>query len=188
MEDKTWQKNAASQIVLDSIFAALSAVWVTIALGEDPRKDIHTLLKFVEVVCALFSFFLFAISAEGSTNAYEEKDVVKFVYYLLWYNIGVILIGGAIGLLIYAHFQEHFVNVAGSILWSIPPRILRHSIEMVYFLSFSVLLWRWIHDSCWLLFASKQKFTEYLDELEDRGTPTPEHHRLMRLIFFHRLP
>jgi len=44
-EDKTWQKNAGSQIVLDSIFAALAAVWVTFAIQD----GLHTRLKFVEV-------------------------------------------------------------------------------------------------------------------------------------------
>ena len=53
-EDKTWQKNADSQIVLDSIFAALAAVWVTFAIQD----GLHTRLKFFEVVCSLLSFRL----------------------------------------------------------------------------------------------------------------------------------
>ena len=47
-------------------------------------------------VCPL----LFAISAEGTVTAYDEKDGVKFVYYLVWYNIGVILVANAIGLVV----------------------------------------------------------------------------------------
>jgi hypothetical protein len=78
VEDKTWQKSAPAQITLDSIFAALAAIWITIAIAD----NIHTKLKFFEILCSLFSFFLFAASAKGTTNAYDERDVVKYVYYL----------------------------------------------------------------------------------------------------------
>jgi hypothetical protein len=35
-QEKTWQKNAPSQIVLDSIFAALAVLWITVTLQERP--------------------------------------------------------------------------------------------------------------------------------------------------------
>jgi hypothetical protein len=65
MDDKTWQKSAGAQVVLDSIFAALAAIWITFAIQD----SLHTKLKFIEIACSLFSFFLFAISAEGTINS-----------------------------------------------------------------------------------------------------------------------
>jgi hypothetical protein len=180
MEDKTWQKNAASQIVLDSIFAALAAVWVTLAIAD----HIHTIPKFFEVICSLLSFFCFAVSAEGTTTAYDEKDVLKFVYYLFWYNIGVLLIGGAIGFLIYADFEKYFVNFVVSAFPCLPPRWTWILVTVVVF---SLLLFRWIYDACWLLFICWPKFNDYLKELKDEREPTLDRPLLMRLIFHHRI-
>ena len=50
------------------------------------------------------------MSAEGTTNAYDEKDVRKYVYYLLFYNLGVVFIGSAIAILVGVHFVEHLGN------------------------------------------------------------------------------
>jgi Gpi18-like mannosyltransferase len=183
MEDKTWQKNAGSQIVLDSIFAALAAVWITLAIPE----GIHTKLKFFEVVCSLLSFFCFAASAEGTTTAYDEKDVVKFVYYLLWYNLGVILIGLAIAALVFAHFEEHFLRFIGSSLPSISPHVTLLLLPFIYGGFFFLLLWQWIRDAVWLLFASKVGFQSYLKELNDEEVPELHRRWLMRRIFKHRL-
>jgi hypothetical protein len=184
--ETTWQRNAGSQIVLDSIFAGLAAIWVTIAIN-DPRMD--NTWKFVDSVCALLSFFFFAISAEGTTNAFDERDVLKFVYYLLWYNLGVILVGAAIGILVLSHFDPYFLRWVGSIFWCVSPITLRWCVWLGYAVIWLVLLWRWVHDACWLLFKNARKFQEYLDELDDK---LPRHdrrsrHRFMRIVFWHRL-
>jgi len=181
-EDKTWQKNAGSQIVLDSIFAALAAVWVTFAIQD----GLHTRLKFVEVVCSLLSFFFFAISAEGTTTAYDERDVLKFVYYLFWYNIGVVLIGGAIGALIFAHFEPHVLKYRAWVATYMSSTTFIRSIRVAYFGCFLILLWRWIHDGCWLLFKNQEAFCDYLRELNDEQKPEPHHHLVMRVIFWRR--
>jgi hypothetical protein len=183
MDDKTWQKGAGSQVVLDSIFAALAAVWITFATQD----SLQTRLKFIEIVCSLFSFFLFAISAEGTTNSYDEQDVLKYVYYLLWYNVGVILIGSSIGLLIYAHFSTHLLRFAGPFLSYLPPLIGQILVPTIYSFIFFVLLWRWIADAFWLLFEPQEDFNLYLQELNDEVSPIPERHFFMRLIFRRRL-
>ena len=181
-EDKRWQKNAGSQIVLDSIFAALAAVWVTFAIQD----KMHTKLKFVEVVCSLLSFFLFASSAEGTTTAYDEGDVLKFVYYLLWYNIGVFLIGAAIGALILAHFETHVRKYGVWVASCMSPTSFVWSIRMLYAVFFVALLWRWIYDVWFLLCKNQLEFSEYLKELNDEKTPEHQHHFVMRLIFKRR--
>ena len=180
--DKTWQKNANSQIVLNSIFAALAAVWITIALSDD--KNVHTWLKFFEVHCALFSFFLFALSAEGATNAYDEKDVTKFVYSMLWYNVGVILIGAAIGLLIFAHFLHDAIRFLNLAVPSLSRGGSLCAVLVPYLLLFWLLLRQWMCDSWWIVFGPEGEHEEYIDELEDRATPTKDRRWLMRLILF----
>jgi hypothetical protein len=180
--DSPWQKNAGSQIVLDSIFAALAAVWITFAIGDD---KISNVLKFFETGTALLSFFFFAISAEGTTNACDEDDVVKYVYYLLWYNAGVVLI--AIAILVLSHFDPHFVTFLGSWFWYLRPAVLRVAIHLVYVSFFFMVLWRWIHDFIWLLFKKRSSFDLYLKELAGEAPPERNRHWLMRRAFCHRL-
>jgi hypothetical protein len=183
MEDKTWQKSAPAQITLDSIFAALAAIWITIAIAD----NIHTKLKFIEILCSLFSFFLFAVSAEGTTNAYDERDVLKYVYYLLWYNIGVLLIGAAMGALIFAHFSGHLLRFVGDGLWYLPPLVIESLITMVYIAFFVVLLWNWIRDARWILWTDEASFDAYLKELTDEADPEPNRHWLMKVVFKKRI-
>jgi hypothetical protein len=168
--DKTWQKNAATQVVLNSIFAALAALWITVALGEE--KDLTISVKFFETVFALSSFLLFAISAEGTTTAYEEKDVLKYVYYLLWYNIGVLLIALAIELYVFERFElfKHF--------WTG---------FIAFVILFVVLLQRWICDAVWLPFGDNEKFQDYLKELKDEEKPKWERGCVMSIMFCKRL-
>ena len=182
--ETTWQRNAGSQIVLDSIFAALAAIWVTFAIDD---RDISNVLKFFEVACSLLSFFYFAISAEGTTSACDENDVVKFVYYLLWYNVGVILIGIAIGILVLSHFDPHFVRRVGAIFWYVPPAIIAGSIHIGYAGLWLVLLWRWIVDSWFILCVSPEEFRSYIRELSDEAPPEFNRHWLMCRIFKRRL-
>jgi uncharacterized protein len=179
-QDSTWQKNAPSQIVLNSIFAALAALWISVVLLEHP----HILIKAVEVTFALFSFFLFAIAAEGTVRAYDEMDVIKYVYYLLWYNVGVILLGNAIGLVILVHFYQHFFQPPTSF----PQWLLLLLSAIVYLSAASLLLWRWIHDAGWLLFISNAEFYTYCDELCAIRTPVLDRHpcTFMSLIFKRR--
>jgi hypothetical protein len=185
LTDTSWEKNAGSQIILDSIFAALAGIWITIAIPEGDH--VSAFFKFCEVGASVFSFFLFAISAEGTTNACDEHDVLKFVYYLLWYNVGVVLIGGAIWLFIWRQFSANFVHFARSLFSCLSPLGATYAVELGYAILFTVFLWRWIGDAIWLLFADKSDFRDYLAELTDQASPKPDHHPLMRLIFSRRL-
>jgi len=182
--ETTWQKSASSQIVLDSIFAGLAAVWITIAIND---SEMSNAWKCLDGACSLLSFFVFAISAEGTTNAYEERDVLKFVYYMLWYNVGVILIATAIEILTLSHFGSHILSRVGSSLSCVPPNILQILIWMGYGVFWFVLLWRWLYDSYFLLCASPQKFKNLLNELDDKSPPEFDRHWLMRQVFRRRL-
>jgi len=178
MIEKTWQKNAPSQITLNSIFAALGGVLIAVVIQD---KDISNILKFVELVLLFLAFLFFAVSAEATTNALDEKDVKKYVYYMIWYNFGVVLIGASITIIIYAHFADRiscfisrFLPIFGASIWPV---------IITFLIVFIILLSHWLQDIRWLLFARKVEFSKYLDELEDRVEPESDPSCLMKLFY-----
>jgi len=101
--------------------------------------------------------------------------------------VAVILVGIAIGLFIYLHFEEHIVNDISS-LFRISYRGPVWMIIFVgYWLSIFVLLWNWFRDALWIIRSSQEEFTNYLKELNDEKTPELERRWIMRHIFKKRL-
>jgi hypothetical protein len=184
-KDSTWQRNAASQIVLDSIFAALAGIWITVAL---PDHSMPTRIRFIEVLCSVLSFFCFAVSAEGTTTAYDEWDVLKYVYYLFWYNVGVVLLGIAIAALIFAHFECNVLTFMGDKVTRLPPRSVANLVQWGYVAVFALFLLHWFRDAWWILFKNTVDFNNYLNELNDDETPPSlDRHRFMKLLFRRRI-
>jgi hypothetical protein len=178
--EKTWQKNAPSQIVLDSIFAALAGVLIVFSVQDLSPGTWH---KFLALLCSLFSFLLFARSAEGTTTALDEKDPRQYVYYLLWYNLGVILLVAAIGILFVTYFLKHFVSFAERRLPVLLSDYLTYAIiTMLVIFSFA-LIKPWIVDAFWIVRAKREEFDEYLDELEDKVIPKPDPTRLFKIFY-----
>ena len=99
--ETTWEKNAPSQIVLNSIFAALDGALIVIII-QDPTASGT---QFLSLALLVLSFFLFAVSAEKCVVALDERDVHKYAYYMLPYNLGVISGGIAIEILAHARFD-----------------------------------------------------------------------------------
>jgi len=183
--EKTWKKSAPSQIVLNSIFAALSAVLITIVVSDSLPHHLtywENKYKFGDLVLTLLSFFLFAMSAEGTTNAYDEKDVRKYVYYLLLYNLGVISLGFALALFVGVHFLEHLARFGRPVFCFLSERAVDTLVCVVYFLAFVGLQWHWIDDVRWLLFSSDTGFAQYLKELTDEAVPESDPTCLMRMF------
>jgi hypothetical protein len=139
----------------------------------------------IEGSFSLASFFLFAISAEGSLTASDEKDVIKYLYYLLWYNVGVILLGVVLTLFAFERLQ-HFLTTR---LRDCPG--IQHFLGtfglLIYLVVTLLLLWRWIYDAWYLRFANDGEFQSYVEELTDKRSPTPDHHFFMRCVFARRL-
>jgi hypothetical protein len=181
--DSTWQRNAGSQIVLDSIFAALAGIWITFALPD----QVSSKIRLFEVMCSLFSFFCFAVSAEGTTTSFDEADVLKYVYYLFWYNVGVVLLGAAIAGLILTHFELSLVNFLAPRFSCLSPHVIAIIVNLYYFGVFFMLLWLWIRDAGWILCTDTAKFNEYLKELNDESAPEIHRRRFMSFIFKRRI-
>jgi hypothetical protein len=159
-KESTWQRNAGSQIVLDSIFAALAGIWITFALPD----QVSAKVRVFEVFCSLISFFCFAVSAGGTTTAFDEWDVLKYVYYLFWYNVGVILLGAAIAGLILTHFERPFVNFIACAISGLSPHVITILINLAYVGIFFMLLWHWIRDAFWILWSDTTEFNNYLKD------------------------
>ncbi|MGO9266215.1 MAG: hypothetical protein ACLQBA_15280 [Candidatus Binataceae bacterium] len=185
--DTTWQKNAPSQIILNSIFAALAAVLVAIAIPDTLDGDARVFqnwIKFAELALLIFSFLLFAISAEGTTTSCDEKDVRKYVYYMFWYNCGVISLGFALALLVGAHFVTHIASfLHRSLLLCLPVSSIEHLTIGLFIIAFGFFLWNWIRDARWLIFGDEAEFQEYLEELRDERPPVPAPTRMMKLFY-----
>ena len=150
--DKTWQKNAPSQIVLDSIFGALAAVLIAFSVQLPGTWE-----KFLELMCSLFSFLQFARSAEGTATALDEKDLRQYVYYLLWYNVAVILLIIALGLLLYTYFSTHFVFFLHRHFSAISTGQLQWSIVVAFVFFFVLVLpYSWTRTFCGLCLSQKE--------------------------------
>jgi hypothetical protein len=158
-QETTWERNAPSQVVLNSIFAALDGALIVIIIIPPDSQASGS--RFWSLFLLVASFCFFAVSAEKTVVALEERDVKKYAYYLLPYNLGVICTGVAIELMMYAQFgsavrsrmASYFGNCSG---WFS---------ALAWFIAAVIFLRIWIYDLCWLLFASKKRFQQWLEEL-----------------------
>jgi hypothetical protein len=176
--DSTWQKNAPSQIALNSIFAALAGILLVFS-AQDPLAG--TWHKFLELMFSLFSFLLFARSAEGTINALDEKDVRQFVYYLIWYNLAVVFLVVSIAVLVYAYFAEHFLSFCQRNFPLLSICKLQCIGMVLFFIFFVALLKCWLWDFFWLIRVRREELIAYIEELEDIMKPKPEPSRLFNL-------
>ena len=117
----------------------------------------------------VISFFLFVLVSEQITTAMDEKDVRRYVFILLLYNLGVLAL---------------FVGLAVLIF-------IRYKISPWFTLSiFPFIYYPWIHDFYWILnpFRNKKlkhKLSDYLKELTGEiFPPEPERNFFTKPIDF----
>ena len=180
LPETTWERSAPSQIVLNSIFAALDGALIVIII-QDPQA---TTLQFWSLVLLVASFCLFPVSAEKCVVALEERDVKKYAHYMLPYNLGVICAGAAIELVTYARFDA-------KIQGRLAPHLGIYAAWWLlsgWLIVAAIFLWTWIRDVYWLFFCKQEVFDEWLEELKDKRTPEPEHGFLMQLFYDVRKP
>jgi len=168
---RTWERNAPSQIALNSIFAALSGALIVIIV-QGPQATTWEFASLLLLTCA---FFFFAISAEQTVNALDERDVAKYAYYMLPYNCGVIFLGVAIELLAYVRFNPW-------LLLHVPSRLSFVAVG-VWFVLPVLFLWTWLKDSVTLFRAGNEEFESWLKELQDEQEAAPDHSIFMRTFY-----
>jgi len=174
-QETTWERTAPSQIVLNSIFAALDGALIVIILQDTQA----TKAQFLSLVLLVASFCLFAVSAENCVVALDERDVRKYAYYMLPYNLGVICGGVAIEVLMYARFGAK-IEGRLTLHFGISSRWLS---LVLWFLVGIIFMSTWIRDTCWLFLCKRANFDAWLEELQDKRHPEPEPGRFMRLFY-----
>jgi hypothetical protein len=174
-QETTWERNAPSQIVLNSIFAALDGALIVIII-QDPQA---TKLQFLSLVILVVSFCLFAVSAEKGVVALDERDVHKYAYYMLPYNLGVICGGIAIEILMYARFGAKIHGRLAPYFGSCS----RWVSLLLWLIAAVVFMATWICDTYWLLFCNREDFDAWLEELQDKRSPETDPSYSMRLFY-----
>jgi hypothetical protein len=178
----TWERNAPTQVVLDSIFAALAGVLIVTSVQDVNSGTWH---RFIELLFSFCSFVFLARSAEGTTTAMDERDVDKYVYYLLWYNVGVVLLIWSLAILIYGYFSLHFFAFCSRFIscsW-IEPVTLSLSLGISYFILFLMVVPKdWLSDVWWIITQRQDGYSAYINELRDVSPPEPDPPRILRLI------
>jgi hypothetical protein len=156
--EKPWIKNSPNMIVVYSIFAAIAGGLLVFILQDN---------NFCEywkwpVLFFAFSFFLFSLTAERTSEAILEDNVKKRIAYMFLYDVGVILLffGGA--LTIHYKYSGNFL--------------------LLMFIA-GVLSFPWIYDVGWLICSNNKKFNEYADELEGNICPPESEPRWWGRLF-----
>jgi hypothetical protein len=195
---KPWKRNTSQFLTVNSIFAALSGILIVLVLQEDKYFNkliplVHIPFAFLAAGIFFISFFLFALAAEKTTDALDEDDSKKYVYYMLHYNAGVVLLLVGIALLIFFRYYPLVSSLMPASVTVPVPRIpyfipsstrasisiwVIHLIISVIYLTAIVrfFLYRfWIDDIRFILFR-KDELKDYFDELkgmikecQDRG-------------------
>ena len=162
MKDK-WKTNAGYFLGTHPILAALSGILIGVIIQD------HFFDNSWKLPIALLSlaFLFFVLSVEKTTDAFDEDDVRKYLFYLLLFNLGVILLiwGMALVISIRYAFKPVWFNIT------------------VFFITLP-----WLLDIMYLIFEPEEKFEEYIQELregkgkEDRGLFTKIFYCIRKII------
>lgn len=156
---KPWKKNLGHLLTVHSILAALSALLIGLVVQD--KGHFETQWKLPIFFLGL-SFFLLALAAEKSTDALDEDDVEKYVFYLLVYNMGVVF-------LMWGMASVIFIRYSTSFLW------------LVIMIGFSL---PWLLDIGYLT-GNEERFREYVAELEGKD-PALDWNRFITTFYFFR--
>jgi hypothetical protein len=219
MNEKRWTKNAPNLIVINSIFAAIAGVLIIFVL-QDLQSDCyqyfnwHFKLPPLPLFPLLFSFFLFALTAERIAEAVEEKNTDEYVAYFPPYNFAVFLLFWGINWTVYCKYNVSLIIPSVLFSFAFISIFLRSDYFWRWFKALFVFLWAvyfylvvcygykfsnpglsslfiggflsfpWIHDGLWLLFVPKCEFKGYLKELDGIIEPSPDTPHMWERLFY----
>ncbi len=151
-----WIKNAPQLLVVNSILAALSGILIGLVIQDENHFGSSWYIPMIPLV---LSFLIFVLVSEQITTALDEKDVKRYVFILLLYNLGVLAL---------------FVGLSTLVF-------IRYKLSSWYtIIIFPFIYYPWIHDFLWILNPLrnnklKQKLSDYLKELTGEiFPPEPE--------------
>jgi hypothetical protein len=144
-QEKPWRRNVANVLVVNSIFAAISAIVVqTIATGDQSHYGTTWL------IVGVISLVLFVVSTEQLGESLSDDDFSKYIRSSIVYNFGV--------LFLFIDLREIINCYANFYIYT----------EVIVFLVM-VFVWAslWGRDSLFLIHRG-QDFQRWKDSLEGR--------------------
>ena len=163
--EKPWHKNAGNYLIVNSIFAVISVLFIGI-LFQIGIKGNHIL--YISVFFGIVALFILIVISEKTSEAVEEDDVKKYIAYMFPYNFVVIF----------------FLISFDCFLWE---RIQPVSIKLLVFvivvyassIFFSIPFWQAVD---WHIRSTNDEFDKYIRKLEDKestedGNALPERKR-----------
>jgi hypothetical protein len=114
------------------------------------------------------SLVLFILGIEKYGEAVDEDDIDKYLTWLLAYNAGTVAMFFGIAMYIGLHYH-------------VSPEALRTFLAVAF-----VTSWKWLKDSCFLLFKNEDSYDEYRQELLGNREPEKDRDWLMMLHGFVR--
>jgi hypothetical protein len=101
-QEKPWRRNVANDLVVNSIFAAISAIVVQTFITSDKIDYGVSWL-----IVAIISLFFFVISTEQLGESLREDDVWRYIRSSLFYNCAVLLLFLSVG-----HLLEGYAGLS----------------------------------------------------------------------------
>jgi hypothetical protein len=141
-KSKPWKENIGYLLTVYSILGALSALLIGLVLQSGDFANSWKLpISFLS-----FSFFCLILAAEKTTDALDENDVEKYLFCLVFYNIGVTCLIYGISFIIYF---KYFINVR---LWA-------------WVAVTAIPALPWLRHLSYLFFKPEKEFRKYVEEL-----------------------
>jgi|GEM_PF-320724 len=157
-----------------TILAALSGALLAICVTD--AKDDYT--YFWPIGLLFVSIYSFIKGAEKFTDALDEDDVDKYLSWLLVYNLGTICLFFGVATFLIMHFKP---DPKIEFLGSLPFLYIHDFAYYIFLLLASCASFKWVKDSCFLLFQSEEEYEQYRRELLGEVNIEPDHDRFMKL-------
>ena len=159
-----WKDNSSFATTFYSILTAMVGAIMALAIGDQEIKA-----DWCWPIGLLFlSVVLFILGIEKYGEAVDEDDIDKYLTWLLAYNFGTVAMFFGIATYIGLHYH---VRLAA----------------LLAFLAVAfVTSWKWLKDSCFLLFKNEGSYDEYRQELLGNRAPEKNSDWLMMLHGFIR--
>lgn len=143
--EKPWRRDGGNDLVVNSIFAAISAVVVqTITTSDKINYGAGWLLV------AIISLFSFVISTEQLGEALREDDVRRWIRSSIFYNLAVLFLFLSLG-----HLFEGYARLA------------RWAAILIFLIIVGVWACFWGRDTLFLVHRNDH-FRRWLDQIEGK--------------------
>src|SRR5262249_45180234 len=85
-----WEKGSQAMVSVNAIFAGFSGAFVAVLMAFT-GTELSCWMQ-LSIILGLLSLILFALATQKITDALDEGKVTTYLYSMLIYNIGVVLL------------------------------------------------------------------------------------------------